>query len=116
MNARVHLAIDPNPLLSEAQVLDRWPMLSAGVLQRARREKAVTWHKGKRKSAWYRVSDVEAFIERKLKHECRAPENPLCSNSPDNGSPPIPGAPSSIDSGLTPALEEHVAEALAHQI
>lgn len=105
----------PDLLISEDEVLIRRPMLGASTLKGARKAKTITYTRGKRRTLWYRLSDVDAFIASKeVKCHAAAPEP--SSNSGDNGSRPSLAPPSFTDSGLSPELEERVADRLARRI
>lgn len=103
-----------DPLLSEKQVLDKYPVLSAHVLKKARKDETIAWARGKWKSPWYRVSAVETFIRSLEKCPALAPAP--SSNSPDNGSRKTQGRPISIDFGQNQELVEHAARHLAQRI
>lgn len=109
--------IEPGPdeLISENQVL-RWrPALAKSLLLGARKLKTITWTKGSRGSAWYRLRDVDAFLKTREK-QCQglAPDPSL--NSGDNGLPKTPGAAATTVSGMTPTMVEHVALVSAREI
>jgi len=103
-------------LISEIAVLARWPALSKSRLRIARHTGLIAWVKGKRGSAWYRPSSVEDFIKRKLEHPCleNAPDH--YSSSATTGSPTKKEQKSSTTSGLSPELEELVAQVSVQKI
>jgi hypothetical protein len=103
-------------LVSEADVLTRWPALSRAALLAARKSQRIGWVRGKRGSAWYRPSAVEIYISQELEQPCRAHAHDHYLNSVDSGSPTTQDRPSSTVSGLSPALEEHAARACAQKI
>jgi hypothetical protein len=103
-------------LVSEAAVLTEWPVLSKATLTRARKSGRIAWIRGKRGSAWYRPSAIEEFIKKELEQPCRAHAPDHSLNSKGNGLLKNPASPDSIDSGVTPALAERVAQASAHRI
>jgi len=96
-------------LISENDVLARWPALSKSALLAARKSGRIGWVRGKRGSAWYREEAIEAFITKELEQPCHDQEHDRFSNLADNGSPRTPVRPSYTASGLSQALEEHVA-------
>jgi hypothetical protein len=103
-------------LISEPDVLQRWPALSKSRLRIARHTGLITWVRGKRSSAWYRPSAIETFISKELEQPCRAQETGPYLSSEVNGSPMNEGRKSSTDSGLSPELEELVAQRLVRKI
>jgi hypothetical protein len=96
-------------LISETEVLVRWPALSKAGLKAARENGKISWVRGKRGSAWYRPSAIEHFINQELEQPCRDHARAPSLNLPGNGLPTIPVASGSIASGVTRAMEEHVA-------
>lgn len=103
-------------LIAEADVLARWPALSKSGLRAARHAGRIAWIRGKRGSAWYRASAIEEFIRRELEQPCREQGPDRYSNSVANGLPKNPDVPASIVSGMTPEMEELVAQASAQRI
>lgn len=103
-------------MISESDVLARWPALSLALLRRARKQGQISWIPGKRHSAWYRADAVEQFIANYVEQPCRAVAKLPSSNSADSGSPSIPDRHSSTVSGLSQDLEEHAALHFARQI
>jgi hypothetical protein len=102
--------------ISESDVLDKYPMLSIGMLRKARTEGTIAWVKGKRNSAWYRQSAVQKFIADYMESPCREAEKHRSLNSPDIGSPESPGVLSFTDIGLSPELVELAAHRCAQKI
>jgi hypothetical protein len=102
-------------LIPEAEVLSHRPMLAVGLLLAARKAGTITWTKGKRNSAWYRLSDVDAYIKQR-ESRCRAPEQTRYSNSADNGSDASRAGKGSGVTGMTPELVEAAALASAQRI
>ena len=76
-------------LLSEPDVLTRWPALAKSTLLAARKTGTIAWVRGKRGSAWYRPSAIETFITKELEQPCLGLEQTLSSSSESNGSPRI---------------------------
>src|SRR6185437_7022522 len=110
---------DPSPedtLISEREVLRRWPVLSLDDLRGARKSGRITWVAGKRGSAWYRPSAIQAYISEFKEHRCLARERMPCSSLATNGSAEFPEARHSTVSGLTQEMEERVAQASAQRI
>ena len=107
---------DTEALISETDVLTRWPALSRSALLAARKAGSIAWVRGKRGSAWYRPAAVETFITKELEQPCRDHAREISLNSAANGSPKNPEGPGGTDSGMTPAMEEHVALACAQTI
>jgi hypothetical protein len=70
-----------NDLMSEVDVLQRWPALSKSGLRAARHGGRIAWVKGKRGSAWYRPSAIETFITEELEQPCHDLAKKLSSNS-----------------------------------
>jgi hypothetical protein len=93
--------------LDEPTVLELRPMLSLTQLRGARKAKAITWTRGKRGAAWYRLADVDAFIA--ARHTLRVVAAPW--SDINSAAPPGPAVP-----GLAPELEDEVADRLASQI
>jgi hypothetical protein len=102
-------------LISEAEVLVWRPILAAGLLLAARKAGNITWTRGKRNSAWYRLADVDAYIKQR-ESQCRAHAQTRYSNSADNGSAESPAGKDSGVTGMTPELAEAVALASARKI
>jgi hypothetical protein len=103
-------------LLSEPDVLSRWPALSKCGLRAARKTGRISWVRGKRGSAFYREEAIEQFIQKELEKPCRDHARDLYLNSAANGSPGSPAHPSTTDFGLSQELEEHAAQACARKI
>jgi len=103
-------------LISEADVLTRWPALSKSKLLAARKAGRIAWVRGKRGAAWYRATSIEHFITMELEQPCRDRENMPSLNSAANGSPKNPAAVASIASGMTPAMAARAAQASAQRI
>jgi hypothetical protein len=103
-------------LVSERDVLTRWPALSKAGLKGARQTGKIARVRGKRGSAWYRASAIETFISKELEQPCRAHAHDHYSNSAVNGSPTTQDHLISTVSGLSPELEEHAALASARRI
>jgi hypothetical protein len=57
-------------LISESDVLTRWPALSRSRLLAARESGTISWVRGKRGSAWYRSIAIENFISKELEQPC----------------------------------------------
>jgi hypothetical protein len=104
------------PLIAEADALTKWPALSKSGLRAARHTGRIAWVRGKRGSAWYRLSAIETFIQQELEQPCRARAYDHSLRSLTNGSPMTQDRHSSIDSGLSLELEELVAQASAQRI
>ena len=104
------------PLLSEPDVLARWPALSKCGLRAARQAGRISWVKGKRGSAWYREETIESYIAKELEQPCHDLARDHSLNLAANGLPKIPAPHFSTDSGLSQALEEHAARACARKI
>ncbi len=100
----------------EADVVDKYPLLSVSTLRSARKARQISWIKGKQGRAYYRPSAIEDFIANHLEMSCHAPEKTLSLNSANSGSQKSPPRLSIIDSGLNPELAEHAAQALARKI
>jgi hypothetical protein len=103
-------------LISEQDVLKRWPVLSGSKLLGARKSGRIAWVRGKRGAAWYRASAVEIFIAKELEQPCRDPGPEIYLRSADSGSPKSLADQGSIASGMTPALAERAALASARRI
>lgn len=106
---------DADPFLPEKEVIERYPVLSAYALKKARKAEIIAWRLGPWKSAWYRASAIEDFL-RRTEQPCLAPEQDPSLNSPANGSPKTQRRPSFTDSGLSQELVEHAARHFARQI
>ena len=96
-------------LIPEIEVLARWPALSKCGLRAARQARRIAWIRGKRGSAWYRLSEIEIFITKELEQPCRVARRDPNLNLPVNGSPKNQDAPATTVSGLTQELAEHAA-------
>ena len=120
MNARAQqsTANFPDDPIPEAQVLARWPVLSAAGLRRARLEGKIGWVRGKRGSAWFRPTAVQAYIHDFLENEpsCHVSERPHSLNSAASGSRAAQIRPASTDIGLSPEAIEQAALAFARKI
>ena len=103
-------------LISENDVLRLRPSLAKAHLRVARKKEIIRWTRGKRGSAWYRLSDVDAFIETHMEIQCRNPASVLSLNTEGNGLPRTQAVGCFTASGLNPELDELVARALARQI
>jgi hypothetical protein len=103
-------------LLSEADVLKRWPALSKSKLLAARKDKRIGWVRGKRGAAWYRPSAIEIFITQELEQPCRDHAHETFLNSAANGSPRNPADPATTASGMTQELAERAGQASAKRI
>ena len=66
VHERIAPVIDADSLISEPDVLARWPALSKSRLRIARHTGIIAWVKGKRGSAWYRPPAIEIFIAKEL--------------------------------------------------
>ena len=110
--------LEPNPdeLISESEVLRLRPVVAKTHLRVARKRGIIRWTKGKRGSAWYRLTDVDAYLKTYREIQCPNPEKIRSMNWADSGSQPSPIAECSIDFGLSREQEEHVAQALARRI
>jgi hypothetical protein len=105
--------------LSEAEVLERWPMIRRIDLRRARREQAIghyAFHSG----ACYTPAQVQEWLDATYLRgrACESPESPSASSSADTTSTsptPTEAAPGT-PAGMTPELTRSVAEALASEI
>lgn len=106
----------PDELLPEGRILELRPLLSPGILLAARKTEKIRWSRGKRATAWYRLLDVDAFIAKYREQPCRDHEHDPSLSLEGSGSQSSPAPEISTVSGMTPALEEHVAKALALQI
>jgi hypothetical protein len=106
----------PEELLSEERILELRACLSAARLRAARKAGTITWTTGKRKSPWYRLTDVDLFIRQTLERKCRDLALPPSLNSGITGSQESQGNPTSTAIGLTPELAEHAADRLAAMI
>lgn len=106
----------PDMLIDEQHLLALRPCLSRAALRKARGQSKVRWTRGKRGSAWYRLADVDSFIEGELTRPCRNREAGRSLNLADNGSQGSTEDPTGTDIGLTPELESQTAEALARMI
>lgn len=106
----------PEQLLSEPDVLRRWPALSRAMLRSARQTGRIGWVRGKRGSPWYRPSAIETFINKELEHQCRVQEPDPYSSSGTNGLPQNRAQKNSTDSGLSQEQEELVAQRLVQKI
>lgn len=114
--------------LPEADVLARWPVLSAGELKRARKANppAISFYDFPKRQGGpcYTVEQVQEYIDRVYLRgpECRAepPVRPSLSDSKSEtitSTGPIPNtAATGTPAGMTPALMQSAAEALAQQI
>src|SRR5690242_12642059 len=74
-------------LISESEVLRRRPVLSKAQLVSARQRQLIRWTKGKRGSAWYRISDVDAYIKTHMEIQCHNPASTPSLSLVDSGSP-----------------------------
>src|SRR5258706_1829970 len=107
----------PDELLPESRILELRPLLALGTLRGARKTEKIRWSRGKRGTAWYRLVDVDAFIAEFLERTpCRDQGHDPSLNSEGSGSQSNQAPETSTVSGMTPALEEHAARALALQI
>jgi hypothetical protein len=107
----------PDPLLPEAAILERYPVIGAHNLRQARKDGTVAWTPGRWKSPWYRCSHIEAFIQTlAIEKTCPAPDRILSLNCKANGSPISREPPSSTDAGLIQELADHAARASAQRI
>lgn len=102
-------------LLSESEVLARWPALSKSGLRAARKAGRISWIKGKRGSAWYREEAIETFIHEELEL-CRARAHEKNTFAAINGSRRNQAALVGTVSGLTKEQEELAAHLSAQRI
>src|ERR1051326_5935415 len=88
MNVVPFPAAAPNAdeLVAEPDVLRLRKCLACGTLREARKNGKITWTRGKRGTAWYRLADVDRFIQAELERKCPGPVVPHSSNSADIGS------------------------------
>jgi hypothetical protein len=107
---------EADELISENEVLRLRQSLAKAHLRDARKLGIIRWTKGKRGSAWYRLTDVDAFIQNYREFQCRNLASVRSLSWETNGSQTIPTAECSTVSGLSPELVEHVAQASARLI
>lgn len=94
----------PGQKIPEKEVVKHRPWLPLSVLRNARAAKKIRWYIGPKRSAWYTLADVDAFIEGT---RCRNPE------AESHGST---GGDSSTVTGLSPEQELLHANRLAQRI
>lgn len=132
MSSRV---IKPADYLSEAEVLAKWPMLTAKELKKARKNKAITFY-AFRGGPCYTAEQVQEYIDRTyLQGEtCVSQETPgqnplsrlaqipptptnILSSAASTSTVPIPTvAASCMPAGMTPELAASAAEVLKQRI
>lgn len=103
-------------LISELEVLRRWPALSKSTLRAARKAGRISWIKGKRGSAWYRVTAIKSFINAEMEIPCRDRVHDQNTLAAINGSQKSRGAPAGTGFGLTKEQEELAAHLCAQRI
>ena len=103
-------------LISEPDVLKRWPALSKAGLLAARKTGTIAWVRGKRGSAWYRPSAIETFITKELEQPCLDRGLAPSSRSATNGLPTSKDPKNYTASGLSQELEELVAQVSVQKI
>ncbi len=103
------------PRISEATVLDTWPMLSPAELKRARKHGRITWYDF-RTGPHYLESDVEEYVERTYKR-CAGAKT-LSGNLPATTSRvPIQAEEmATTPADITPELAQSVAKASTQRI
>jgi hypothetical protein len=125
--------IDPADLLSEDEVLRRWPMLTEAELRRARRANPprIEFYGFRKKGGGprYTPEQVQSYIDRTYLRvsECQqidsgAPQQALSSSGDSNSAPTISSAriqsisASGMLADMTPELAKSAAEVLRQQI
>lgn len=111
--------IDPAHYLTEAQILQRWPMLSKAELRRARKANPpligfYAFHSGPCCTA----EQVQEYLDRTYMRVASCPKQPSDSKSETiTSTSPIPSAEASgTPAGMTPELARLAAERLAQPI
>ena len=107
---------ESDALMSEPDVLTRWPALSKSGLRAARHDGRIRWVRGKRGSAWYRATAIETFISQELEQPCLDPDPGSSYPLESTGSPKNPAALDSIITGTTNELAERAGLASAQRI
>jgi hypothetical protein len=131
-NAMMSRAIDPSHYLTEVDVTDRWPMLTAKELRKARRHHLIEFY-GFKKGPCYTAAQVQSYIDRTYLKvtTCDAPSQQTSQPSPLPPQPPtVPSklvdsistgptqhaGASSMPAGMTPALASSAVALLAQRI
>lgn len=110
-------------LLTEAQVVDRYPMVSARELKQARKSQSVRYLKANR-TFYYHPDWVAGYLARKVEGPCPADPETASSDSPlentgstGSATPPAgPFLPAGTGTGMSPTDEESAAEVCAQKI